>query len=135
MAKGKDLTGRTFGHLTVLERTENHRERTCWLCRCDCGNETDVTESGLVHGNYRSCGCLKIENQKNISEQLHMVDGTCVEMLERRKYRRDNTSGFRGVYKMKNRKYRVDIGFKGKRFYIGCFEDYNDAVQARLKAE
>ena len=135
MAKEKDLTGRTFGHLTVLERTENHRERTCWLCRCDCGNETDVTESGLVHGNYRGCGCLKIENQKNISKQLHMVDGTCVEMLERRKYRRDNTSGFRGVYQLKNRKYRVDIGFKGKRFYIGCFEDYNDAVQARLKAE
>lgn len=195
----EDLTGKIFGHLTVIERTENRKGRTCWLCRCecgnlkavtahdlkagkvkscgcgnfagnriridlsgkrfgrltalfptekrdrkgsvywhcrcDCGNETDVTESGLVHGNYRSCGCLKSENQKNISKQLHMVDGTCVEMLEKRKYRRDNTSGFRGVYQLKNRKYRVDIGFKGKRFYIGCFEDYDDAVRARLEAE
>lgn len=64
-----------------------------------------------------------------------MVDGTCVEMLEKRKYRRDNRSGFRGVYQLKNRKYRVDIGFKGRRFYIGCFENYEEAVQARLKAE
>ena len=132
-----DLTGRRFGRLTAMWPTakRDRKGSIYWHCRCDCGNETDVTESGLVHGNYRSCGCLKSENQKNISKQLHMVDGTCVEMLEKRKYRRDNRSGFRGVYQLKNRKYRVDIGFKGRKFYIGCFENYEEAVQARLKAE
>ena len=32
-------------------------------------------------------------------------------------------------------RYRVDIGFKGKRYYVGLFEDYDEAVQARLEAE
>lgn len=32
-------------------------------------------------------------------------------------------------------KYRVDIGFKGKRYYIGSFDNYDEAVQARLAAE
>ena len=64
-----------------------------------------------------------------------MVDGTCIEMLESRKYRRDNKSGFRGVYQMKNQKYRVSIGFKGKRYYVGTYKDYDEAVRARLAAE
>lgn len=32
-------------------------------------------------------------------------------------------------------KYRVDIGFKGKRYYVGLFDNYDEAVQARLAAE
>ena len=64
-----------------------------------------------------------------------MVDGTCIEMLEKRKNRRDNVSGFRGVCQMKNQKYRVSIGFKGKRYYLGIYENFSDAVQARLDAE
>ena len=64
MAKGKDLTGRTFGHLTVLERTENHRERTCWLCRCDCGNETDVTENGLSMAITEAAGVSRLRIRK-----------------------------------------------------------------------
>lgn len=132
-----DLTGQRFGRLTALYPTQKRDRKGSiyWHCRCDCGNETDVTENGLVHGNNRSCGCLKEEVQKKISDQLHRIDGTCVEILEKRKYRRDNTSGFRGVYQMKNKKYRVSIGFKGKRFYVGTFCNYEDAVQARLEAE
>ena len=32
-------------------------------------------------------------------------------------------------------RYSVTIGFKKKIYYIGCYEDYEDAVQARLIAE
>lgn len=131
----EDLTGRVFGHLTAIRRTANRYGRTCWLCRCDCGNETEAPEDVLVQGSVLSCGCLKRENQKIIWSKLHRVDGTCVEILENRKYRSDNTSGFRGVFRMKNGKYRVDIGFKGKRFYLGTFPDYDQAVQARMSAE
>ena len=95
----------------------------------------EVTEDGLLHGNYKSCGCLRQEIWKELPGQLHMVDGTCVEMLEKRKHRSDNTSGFRGIYHMNNGKYRATIGFKGKRFYIGTFKNYEDAVQAHLEAE
>ena len=120
-------------HLPLPTRSE--RISMIAQCRCDCGNEVDVTEDGLLHGNYRSCGCLRQEIWKELPGQLHMVDGTCVEMLEKRKHRSDNTSGFRGVYQLRNGKYRATIGFKGKRFYIGTFVDYQDAVQARQEAE
>lgn len=132
-----DLTGRRYGRLTVVEMTKGRDKRgsVIWRCRCDCGGEICVSENGLVHGNYRSCGCLKKEIQRDIYQQLHFIDGTCLEMLEKRKHRRDNTSGFRGVSRMKNGRYRVDIGFKGKRYYIGYFSGYQDAVSARLQAE
>ncbi|HJA65414.1 MAG TPA: transcriptional regulator [Candidatus Mediterraneibacter cottocaccae] len=132
-----DLRGRTFGRLTALYPTtrRDRRGSVYWHCVCTCGNEKEFSEASLMHGNCRSCGCLKAENQKKISSQLHMVDGTCIEMLEKRKYRNDNTSGFRGVYRMKNGKFRVNIGFKGRRFYLGSFERYGEAVRMRKEAE
>ena len=132
-----DLTGKRFGRLTAEYPTERRDRKgsVYWHCRCDCGKDAEVTEDGLVFGNNLSCGCLKRENQKHVSEQLHRVDGTCVEWLEKRKSRRDNTSGFRGVCRMKNGKYRAMIGFKGERFYLGTYDSMEKAVQARMEAE
>lgn len=132
-----DLTGQRFGRLIAMYplKKRDSKGSVYWKCQCDCGNEAEATESSLVHGNVRSCGCLKSENQKKIKDKLHRIDGTCVEILEKRKYRKDNTSGFRGVFQLKSGKYRVDIGFKGHKYYIGTYEDYNEAVQARLEAE
>ena len=53
-----DLTGQTFGNLTVLERAENRHGRTVWRCRCSCGNETVVSAHDLRAGHTKSCGCL-----------------------------------------------------------------------------
>lgn len=131
----EDLTGRRFGKLTVIRRIENKYNRTCWLCQCDCGNETEATEDSLMYRNVRSCGCLKQEIQRQIPDRLHRFDGTCVEFLDKRKYRSDNTSGFRGVFRSKNGRFRVSIGFKNQRFYLGTYQNYEDAVDVRLKAE
>lgn len=132
-----NLSGKRFGKIRAIYPTDKRDSKgsVYWHCICDCGREKDITASSLVHGNIKSCGCLRAERRKNIYKELHMVDGTCVEMLEKRKYRRDNKSGFRGVYQMKDGKYRVDIGFKGKRYYLGRYQHYNDAVQARIDAE
>ena len=134
----RDLSGQKFGLLTAVYPTErrDHRGSVYWHCVCECGNEIDVAAGALLDGNNRSCGCLKDKNQKQIAQRRHLVDGTCVEVLEKRKKRRDNESGFRGVFYLKNsNRYRVDIGFKGKRYYVGLFEDYDEAVQAPLEAE
>ena len=56
-----DLTGRTYGGLTVLERAESrpfpggHR-RTMWWARCTCGARVEVGSSNLRKGLTRSCG-------------------------------------------------------------------------------
>lgn len=32
IGQAKDLTGKRFGHLTVLYRTENNKTQTMWVC-------------------------------------------------------------------------------------------------------
>lgn len=60
-ARFNDLTGKKFGRLLVLERTENRGKATTWKCLCDCGNFTRVTASRLVSGETKSCGCIHKE--------------------------------------------------------------------------
>lgn len=53
-----DLTGKRFGRLEVIGRTEAARgEKPKWHCRCDCGATCIVLGSGLKKGTS-SCGCL-----------------------------------------------------------------------------
>lgn len=39
------------------------------------------------------------------------------------------------MFEKKNGRYQVSIGFKGKRFYLGIFQKYEEAVEARLVGE
>lgn len=132
-----NLTGMKVGRLTALYATEKRDAKgsVFWHCRCDCGNELDVTEDCLIHGNYRSCGCRKQEIQANIGETLTFVDNTCVEWLKSRKSRSDNTSGFRGVYQSRNGKWKVAIGLQKKTYYLGTYETFEEAKKVRLRAE
>lgn len=60
MPKSIDMTGKRFGSLLVIERTENdHSGYARWKCLCDCGNYTVVRGANLRAGAVRSCGCLK----------------------------------------------------------------------------
>lgn len=54
-----DLTGQTFGRLTVLHRAEGKHEAR-WVCRCSCERAREVTVLGgqLRSGKTKSCGCL-----------------------------------------------------------------------------
>ena len=137
MPRKIDITGRRYGKLTAICPTnkKNAQGSVIWKCRCDCGRETEASVLELNSGNSKSCGCLKEEYRQLLRDRLHLVDGTCVEWLEGRKGRADNTSGFRGVYKKKNGKYSVSIGFKKKILYVGVYDYYRDAVDARLQAE
>lgn len=132
-----DLAGQRFGRLVALEPTKEKSKKASvyWHCRCDCGNEVEVTRDALLSGAQKSCGCLRKEVQDCIKDRLTRVDGTCIEWLEKRKYRSDNTSGFRGVNETGRGGYRVSIGFKGRRFYLGKYRTFDEAVQARLEAE
>ena len=132
-----DLTNRIFGRLTALEPTDTSDSKgsVLWKCRCECGTEINVSADSLVQGLYKSCGCVRQERQENLHETMTFVEHTCLEVLERRKSRADNTSGFRGVSKGPDNKWLVTIGMQKKRYYIGLFSDFEDAVRARLRIE
>ena len=136
-SRAVDLSDKKFGRLTALYPTEKRDKKgsVYWHCKCDCGNEVDITQDGLVYGSYKSCGCYKQEVNKTIHNNLTFVDNSCVEVLRSRKFRIDNTSGFRGVYAVKNGKWRAEIGLQGKTYYIGRYCSFEEAVEARLEVE
>ncbi len=61
-----DLTGRTFGRLTVIASapariTTAGRSLSVWSCRCECGTGVDVIVDRLTTGHTTSCGCFRHE--------------------------------------------------------------------------
>lgn len=100
-----DLTGQRFGRLTVVKRVENHvfpsgKQKSRWLCDCDCGNEVVVIGSNLTKENgTRSCGCLVQE---------------CIRKSKNKKYNTYDLSG----------EYGIGYTTKGEEFYFDL-EDYD----------
>lgn len=76
MSKVKDLTGKTFGRLTVIKRAENDiNGRARWVCKCSCGVESIKTGKLLLNGHCKSCGCGEYENRvKNVTS--HRLSNT-----------------------------------------------------------
>lgn len=78
----KDLTGMTFGRLTVLEQAEDHIQpngvhRPMWKCQCNCKDKTIVIVQGsdLKYGHTKSCGCINKEiNKKYNDVELNLQD-------------------------------------------------------------
>lgn len=60
----KDLTGQTFGELTVLEMIypdRNKSKKTMCRCVCSCGNEKIMSSDTLQKDGLHSCGCKQYE--------------------------------------------------------------------------
>lgn len=56
-----DITGRTFGRLTVTARDGVLNGQAAWRCRCACGGETLARGCDLRRGHTTSCGCWRFE--------------------------------------------------------------------------
>lgn len=140
----KDLIGKKFGKLTVIEKTE---KRECgyvvWKCLCECGNITHVTSGNLLSGNTFSCGCLsnqlaKENAPKNLEKHKknNYVENTRIDLLEKTKPNKNNSCGIRGVYKRKkDGKYVATLFFKGKRYFLGSYATKEEAAMARKAGE
>ncbi len=57
MNKVKTKTGDRFGKLTTVSYFKA-KPNGYWLCKCDCGNETNVMAGNLRNNGTKSCGCL-----------------------------------------------------------------------------
>lgn len=54
----KNLTGKRFGKLVVLGKTEKRKRGAyLWSCQCDCGNICERPAGELNAGTATSCGC------------------------------------------------------------------------------
>ena len=112
--KAIDLTGQTFGYLTVIKRDESNQsgKNAKWECLCVCGSTTITEGAKLRKGIAKSCGCkrgvLKISTMNT--------------------HGKTNTRLYRIWHSMKS---RCDYDFKGSERYRGrgikVCSDWNDS--------
>lgn len=72
--RNRDLTGQRFGRLIIMTRAPSRGYRTYWNVRCDCGTEKEVSQSVLVTGKAKSCGCFNAENRAVINTKHGKVN-------------------------------------------------------------
>jgi hypothetical protein len=138
----ENLVGRRFGKLEVIARSDkrgSRGERTVplWECRCDCGAITYKATDTLTNPEVSMCAeCLKTYAPEKMRKKAGFVNGTQISRIKNPKPVANNTSGCRGVYLEKSTgKWRVRLKFQGKLMDFGRYEDFNDAVLVRKKAE
>src|SRR5258706_13128788 len=73
MPKAIDMTGQVFFNWMLLEKLPLRNGHTYYRCRCVCGTEKDIEQSGLKSGASKSCGC-----KFNIGNAKHRKCGTKV---------------------------------------------------------
>lgn len=131
----ENLVGKKFGRLTVIEKTQGpDRLRVYWRCQCDCGQMTIVTTNHLKSGHTKSCGCLYKES-KHIPNQLDRIEGSRLSYWNNdMRIHPMNNTGIRGIIKLPNGRYRVQIKFQGKKVINKRFDTLEDAKKARQEA-
>lgn len=136
------MIGQTFGRWTILGEHRKGR-KLYYDCRCECGTERTVYASSIRTGKSKSCGCLKIEQAKNIitdnsKERLATTKAyrTNFHVIERKEPYKNNKSGHKGVYWCKSEGiWKAVIYVQKKSIYLGGYHDIKDAIEARKEAE
>lgn len=121
MSKFKDLTGKKFGRLLVIEHAGVHTtpcgtKRQLWKCVCDCGAEKIVQGNALLQGHTKSCGCWKYEKIKEHNTTHGGVHDRLYGIWKNMKYRCNNP----------NDKRYATYGGKG----IRVCKEWSDSYQA-----
>nr|DAF57425.1 MAG TPA: endonuclease-like protein [Myoviridae sp. ctqfO1] len=75
-----DLTGHTYGELTVVEFVGRKNLHSMWKCKCSCGKEVVVTANNLRRGHTTSCGHSVVhvcgsKEEKEIKEFICSIIG------------------------------------------------------------
>jgi hypothetical protein len=77
-----DLTGQSFGQLTVIRESQTRTKSglLLWECLCSCGSSHLVQPGNLKCGGVQSCGCLrdltnKLVPRKRKPETVCIIDG------------------------------------------------------------
>lgn len=139
-ARKHNHAGKRYGRLVAIEPTgEKIHNCLIWRCICDCGKIAFVRSDHLARGITKSCGCLHDETAKiNCRDgyKVNLRDGTNLARIKSDKPDAHNTSGVKGVSWHKGTgKWVARIQFKKQSISLGYYDDFDEAVAARKKAE
>lgn len=137
----KDLKGKKFGRLSVLEMTQKRTDggSIVWKCQCDCGRIVEVSSKRLQSKITVSCGCYKKERQLYSMKTLHdrqFIQSTNIDLISKKKANKNNKTGIRGVcYITSMKKYKAYLYLNKKYHFLGYYDNIAEAIKARKKAE
>jgi len=79
MSKYEIAIGSRYNRLTVIDELPRiNRYRRRWLCRCECGKETEVDHYNIGGGEVKSCGCMRdeVSSARAIDMAIHNMSRT-----------------------------------------------------------
>lgn len=134
----EDLTGKKFGHYTVLGLSgEKHKNNSrLWLCKCDCGAIRKNTAYDLTHGKAQSCGCVKSRGEETIARILTENNINFQKEYSITTYNFKETGGHpRFDFAIFNNDNSLSylIEFQGKQHYYDTDKDYGYYSKENLK--
>ncbi len=137
-----DLTGQKIGKLEILGPSDKRGPRgkrtvPLWECRCECGEICYKATDTLTNPDESMCAkCADKVHTEKARANAGYVDGTQLSKIRDMTPSAANTSGVRGVYyESKFDRWRAQIIFQKKRYYLGTFKKKEDAIKARQVAE
>lgn len=72
MSRKIEMSGKKYGKLTVLRRSDNHPKH--WVCLCDCGKQVTRHGQPIRSGYTKSCGCD--HRKSGAANRTHGYSGT-----------------------------------------------------------
>ena len=89
--KLEDHIGKQYNRITITGEAPHKGKEKQWSYACGCGNHSTAKPSHLINGGVKSCGCLKIEtNRENLKQALlsPLIGKNCTHgMVGTRPYR------------------------------------------------
>lgn len=66
------LIGKKFNMLTIVSYKKKYNNKNYFVCKCDCGNISEIRANHILNDNQYSCGCIrtKYEN-RNVGEAIY----------------------------------------------------------------
>lgn len=72
----KNLTGKRFGKLVVMEKVGSNKwGNVLWKCICDCGNIKTYPSGKLTSGSSNNCGCITSEIRRQKASKHGITAG------------------------------------------------------------
>ena len=66
--------GKTYGQLTVLERSKSGKSKLYWVCKCSCGRIAEFPTFRLLNGVASHCRhCRWGETSKSVRMERHLL--------------------------------------------------------------
>lgn len=106
-----------------------------------CGKTVEVRLSNITRSKpiARCADCVRdMKDKIDVIHSVTQIDGSSLSSVKSRmggKVNRNSKTGVNGVTKRPDGRYFAYINFKRKQIYLGQYEELDDAIAARKKAE